>query len=147
MHPIMTWRFQIWYYLSVAMSELRCIFALGPYSSPCNSFSILFIHLAFLICFLSSHILRHSFVGISSRITPLLAGRIFFRCFEMSFFVCIVWSCFDIILSSFFCQYHLIYFVELCPLFCLLCCFSLFVSTYPSVYPVSYHVLLVIVDF
>ena len=29
----------------------------------------------------------------SSSILPLLTGRIFFRCFRMSFSVCIVWSC------------------------------------------------------
>ena len=44
-------------FLSIALIESRCIFALGPSSSPSNTFPILLIHSAFLLCFLRSHIL------------------------------------------------------------------------------------------
>ena len=43
----------------------------------------------------------HPVVGMSSCILLLLAGRIFFRCFGMSCFVCIVLSCLDIFLVFF----------------------------------------------
>ena len=52
----MAWRFPIWYFLSVVLGKLMCISALGPSSSPSNSFVILLIHSAFL-CSLSCHIL------------------------------------------------------------------------------------------
>ena len=52
----MVWCFSIWYFLSVALSESRCIFAFGSISSLCNSFSMLFIFLAFLLFFLCTHI-------------------------------------------------------------------------------------------
>ena len=90
---------------SVSLSESKYIFTLGLYSSPCNFFSMLFIHSAFLLCFLRSHILLkiflfpcHPVAGMSSCILPLLTGRIFFRYFGMSCFVCIVLSCLDIFL-------------------------------------------------
>ena len=57
MYGITARRFPIYYFLSVALSESRYIFVLGPYSSLSNSFFMLLIHLAFLICSLRSHIL------------------------------------------------------------------------------------------
>ena len=103
-------------FLSFAQSESMCIFTEDPSSSPCNSFFILFIYSDFLWCSLCSHVLLqncfafHPVIGMSSCI---LAGRIFFRCFGMSCFVCIIWSCLDIFCSSYFRQYLLIYFQEL----------------------------------
>ena len=96
-NAIIAWRFPIWYlFLSVTLSELRCIFALGSYSSSSNSFHMLLIHSEFLLCSIRSHILlQNCFVSLSSSILLLLAGRIIFRCFEMSCFVCIVLSCLD----------------------------------------------------
>ena len=102
----MGWRFPIYYFFKCCSEWIEIYFRVSPFSSPSNSFSMLFIHSAFLICSLRSYILlRNSFaslslvVGISSCILPLLAGRIFFRCFGLSCFVCIVLSCLDIFLA------------------------------------------------
>ena len=72
--------FQFGTFLSVAPSESRCIFTFGP---P-NSFPILLIHSAVLLCSLRSpyfafkfFFLYHPIVGLSSCILPLLAGSIF----------------------------------------------------------------------
>ena len=79
------------------------IFAFGPLSRY-NSFSILFIHSAFLLCSPHSTLLEnclfhyHPVVGMSLSILLLLAGRIFLRCFGMFCFVSIVWCCLDIFL-------------------------------------------------
>ena len=76
-------------FLSIALSELMCIFAFGPSSSPSNSSSMWLIHSAFLLCSLGCHILLkivsfpcHPVVGMSSYNLPLLAGRIFFVVLE-----------------------------------------------------------------
>ena len=93
--------FPIWYFFfSVALSESRGIFAFRPYSSLCNSFSMLLIHSTFLLWSLCSHILLllPLVIGISSHILYLLAGWIFFSYFGMSCFVCIVWSYVGIII-------------------------------------------------
>ena len=59
-----------------------------------------FIHSAFLLCSFRSHILlQNCFVSLSSGcIHPVIAGWIFFRCFEMFNFVRVVWFCLDIFL-------------------------------------------------
>ena len=41
--------FQFGTFLSVALSDSTCIFALVPSTSPCSSFSILFIHPVFSV--------------------------------------------------------------------------------------------------
>ena len=100
--------FQFSKFFCVALSESICIFLFGLSSSPSNSFSMLFIHSVFLLCTLRSHILfpncfvfLWSSLGLFSCILPLLDHRNFFRCFGMSFFLCIVLSCLDIFLDFF----------------------------------------------
>ena len=74
-----------------------CISAFRPFSSPSNSLVILFIHSAFSSCFLlpyfSSKLFGFFFwppvVGMFSCHLPVV-NRIFFRCFGVSCFVCIV---------------------------------------------------------
>ena len=99
-------RFTIWYFFDIALSEWTYIS--GSSSRTCNSFSMLFIHSAFLLCSFRSHILFQNFgvsfhpiVGISSCILYLLAGRSIFLCFGMSCFVWIVWPCLGIFLVFF----------------------------------------------
>ena len=89
----------------VALSASKCISTLGPSSSIHNSFPILFIHSAFcydfsIPIFCSKIFLprSHPVAGMTSPILPLRVGRIFFRCFGKSCFVCIVWSCLGIFL-------------------------------------------------
>ena len=76
-------------------------------SSICNSFSMLLIHSAFFFYYdLSVPIfctkifmpLSRPVIGMSSFILFLLADRMFFRCFQMSYFVCIIWFCLGIFL-------------------------------------------------
>ena len=73
------------------------IFLFGPSSSPCISFSMLFIHSRCLLWSLHSHILLQNYFasftfGCKYVFThfPALAGRIFFCCFRMSSLVYIV---------------------------------------------------------
>ena len=106
MNFLIAWRFPILYFFCVALCESRCIFALGLSLSSWNSFFILFIHSVLMFCLLPSYILlvffpSHPVIGMTSLIPPLLAGRIFFRCFGMSCFVCLVWSCLDIFVVFF----------------------------------------------
>ena len=107
--------FQFGIFLSVALSESRYIFAFGPSSIPCYSFQCclsfrLFYNDFYVPIFCSKIVLlpSRSVVGISSHLFPLLAGRIFFCCFGMFYFVCIVWSYRDIFLV-FLRQYLLIH--------------------------------------
>ena len=51
-------------FLSVALNESRGIFALGPSSSSCSYFSLLFIHSAFLQWSLGFHILFQNCVAL-----------------------------------------------------------------------------------
>ena len=115
-------------FLGECCSEwIEVFFAFEPSSSPYNSFSM-FTRLDFLLwslyvpIFCSKTVLlsSHSVVGMSSHLVSLLAGGIFFRCFGMSCFVCIVWSFW----SSFFRQYLLIHLFDVYLLFSL-CCFCL----------------------
>ena len=129
-------------FLNVALFKLRCIFALGPSSSPSNSFSILLIYSAFQLCSLSSRLfLQNFFVSLSSGCwyvfvySPLLAGRIFFRCFGMSCFISIILSCLDTF-----------WFISLsfCGLFYLWCFFAF----HPNILQCSFSVLsFLLVDF
>ena len=75
---------------------------------------------------------------------PTFVGRIFFHCFGISCFLCIVLPFADISLIFFFRLYFLVYFLKLyCYFF--LCC--LFVSTCFSVFPLFYHFGLFFLDF
>ena len=72
-----------------------CIFTFGPCSSLSNSFFMLLIHSTCLLCSLGYHISPKLFFFFPSGFwyhLPLLIGRIFFRCFGTSCFVCIVLS-------------------------------------------------------
>ena len=87
---------------SVILSK-RCVFPTFELSSsPSNSLVMWFIHSAFSLCFFlaifQSKIflfLLHLVVGMFLYHLPVV-DRIFFRCFEMSSFVCIVLSFVDI---------------------------------------------------
>ena len=77
-----------------------CIFAFGLFSSPCNFFHVVypfgFSAIFLFVLILGSKIVLFPsllVVGISSCIPHLFAGRIFFLCFEMSCFVCIIYYC------------------------------------------------------
>ena len=77
---------------------------LGPSSRICTSFPMLFIHSDFFMISPFPYFAPKSLcvsrivVGISWPILSLLTGRIFFRCFEMSCFVCTVWPCLSVFL-------------------------------------------------
>ena len=116
-----------------------CISLLGPSSSPSSSLVILFIHSSFSLCFLvaifSSKIVRclwHLVVRVFSCHLLSVVDRIFFRCFGMSCFVCIVLFFVDIslifliwtALTGLFPQVVLLFFS------CIAC--SFFVPTYFS---------------
>ena len=132
----------------VVLSKSMCIFAFGPSSSPCNSFVILFIHLAFSLWFLvaifQSKIVRfllHLVVGIFPCHLFPVVDRIFFRCFGKSCFVCIVLRFVDIslifllspVLSGLFPQVVLLFFL-------LVLLFAIFfLSPCSSVFPLFYH--------
>ena len=62
----------------------------GPSSSHSKSLVILFIHSAFSLCFWLPYFLLLLVVGIFSCHLLSVLGRIFFRYFGMSYFVCIV---------------------------------------------------------
>ena len=82
---------------SVVLSKSMCISAFGSSSSPSNSFVILLIHSAFLLCSLGCYILfQNCSVSLASgcwyvfMLSPPFVGRISFHCFWISCFVCIV---------------------------------------------------------
>ena len=63
-NPCMASRLDVFLFgnlLSVALSESRSIFTSRPSLSPCNSFSVLSIHLAFLLCYFRFHILLQNY--------------------------------------------------------------------------------------
>ena len=101
----MTKRFQIYYFLGVFfwMNEdvfSSCVLLQVLTLFQC-CFSIQFsITIFFVPIFCSKIVLfsSHSAVCMCLLIRPLLAGRIFFRCFGMTCFVRIVLSCLDIFL-------------------------------------------------
>ena len=129
--PCIARHFPVWLFLNVTLSELRC-----------NSFSMSFIHLVFLLCsFCSRFLLQNCFVsfastvvGMYSCILHLLAGRIFFHCFRMTCFICIVWSCLSIFLVFLLLPlpFDLSSWVVL--FFYLLCFSSFFIPTYFHVF-------------
>ena len=92
--------FQFGTFLSIALSQSMCIFTLCPILCTSNSFPMLLIQSAFLLCFLPSHILLWFFIiqflVCGSCIQPLLAARIFFRCFGNVLFSLYASSCLNI---------------------------------------------------
>ena len=109
---------------------------------PCCLSIRFFCYVLFIAIFYTKIALfpGHPVVGMSSCIHPLLVGRIFFCCFGMSCFVSIFF-----ILSPFFRQYLLIYFLELYYFF-YLCYFFLFVPTCSNLFSSVLTFLLVVVD-
>ena len=92
--------------MSVALSESRYIFGLNP-SSRSDIFFLCF--LSILLCYLCFRICSKIVLcpcywvdGMSLCIIPLLAGRIFFRCFGTSSFVSVVISIRNIVLVFLF---------------------------------------------
>ena len=99
MYTIISWRSPIWYFfVTVPLRESRFIFTDVPSSSPSNSFPMLRIHSAFLLCDLRCHILLQNFVSLSSgwwyvlMHYPTRFWWNFCCCFGMFCFVCIIWS-------------------------------------------------------
>ncbi len=134
-------------FLSVALSELRCIFSFGSSSSPCNFFSVLFIDSAFLSCFLCSHILLQNCCFPVIRL--LVCLRAFSSYLRVEFFFSLFWN-------VPFCRYCLFlsqYLVSLSSFAstsrsisssfvgCFNCyvAFSLFIRIYSIIFPLSYH--------
>ena len=110
-----------------------CITAFRLCSSPSKSLVILFIHLAFPLCYFGFHIFSkilffifHPIVGMFSHNLLPGVGRIFFRCFGISCFYCIVLPFVDIslisllspVLSGLFPQVVLLFFLALPFPFC-----------------------------
>ena len=136
--------FQFVIFFSVVLGKTMCIYAFVPSSRPSSSFVILFIHSAFSLYFLFVAIflsqivgfLLHPFVGMFSCHLLPSVDKIFFRCFGISCFVCIVFPFVDVSLA-FLCS-------PLFPGFKLYfyffwCCLFLFVTTYSDVFPSFYH--------
>ena len=92
--------FQFGTFFSVALNDFKCIIARRPSSSPCNCFSMLFIHSGFSLCSSRSHILLQSyFTSFASGCWYILEHsppRCFFRYFGIFCFDCIIWSCLGI---------------------------------------------------
>ena len=127
--------FPIWYIFSVVLSKSMCISAFGPSSNPSNSFVILLIHSAFLLCSLGCHILVQNcsvsltsggcYVSVSSS-PPHLSVEFPFVVLECPFFVCIVLPFVDIflifllslVLSGLLTQVVLLFFLVLPFSFC-----------------------------
>ena len=92
-------------FFGIALRELMCIFALEPSSSPSLFPDCISIWLFCYVLFVSLFCLRivllacHPVIGMSSCILLLIVGRIFFRCFGMTSFFCIVWFCLGIFFS------------------------------------------------
>ena len=110
-----------------------CISTFGIFSNPSNSFVILFIHSTFSLCFLVAifqskmvRFLLHPVAGMFSCHLLPVVDIIFFRCFGMSCFVCIVLPFTDIslifllssVLSGLFPQFVLLFFLVLPFPFC-----------------------------
>ena len=88
------------FFLFYFFSKSMCISVFGPFSSTSSSLVILFIHSAFLLCFFwLPYFCPKSFGFFCIRLLAcfrVIVDRIFFRCFGMSCFVCIVLPFVDI---------------------------------------------------
>ena len=149
--------FSNYIFFSVVLGKSMCIFAFGPSLSPSDSFVILFIHLVFLLCSLGCHIfVQNCTVSLASTYWYVFVSspphththvcRSSFRCFGMSYFVCIVLPFVDIslvfllspVLSDLFPQVIKLFF---------LCCLFLYVFTRTSVFSFVLSCWPVFVDF
>ena len=86
-------------FLSVALCESTIIFDFGFSSSPCQSFSMMYILSDFLLWSLSSHILlQNCFAslafgcGYDFAAFPSTSCKFFFFCFGMSFFLSVLFD-------------------------------------------------------
>ena len=145
MNSIMDRSYLIWYSLRVALTESMYIFAFAPFSNPSNSFPMLVIDLVFLLCSLCSLIFApklFSFLVIwllvcLLAIFPYLLVKVFFHCFGMFYFFCIVLSCLDIFLV--FCLLSPVPFDLFHRTRFYLCCFFFFVLTCSNLFPLFYN--------
>ena len=143
--------FQIDSFLRVSLTESRCLFALGPSSSPSNFFPMLFIRSAVLSCFILSHILPqivffpcYPVAGKSSYIISLLSGEIFSLFSNVLFCLSYFILCRHLFILFFFSHYPLICDLEL---YCLFYSCFLFWFQYISCFSSVLSFLLVVVDF
>ena len=139
----MAWRFPVWYSFSVDLCKFMCFSAFRPSSSPSNSLVVssrLFCYVFWLTYFFSK-IVRfplNPVVGSFSRHLLPVVGRIFFRCFGMSCFVCIVLPFVDIFLIFLLSPVISGLFPQVVQLFFLMLLF-LFVPTYSDVFLLFHH--------
>ena len=126
-------------FFSVVLSKSMCISAFGLSLSPSNSLVILFIHSAFPLCLFGCHIfykivrfLLHPVVGMFLCHLLQVVSRIFFRCFGMFYFVCIVLPFVDMFSIFLLSPVLLGLFLQVVLLFFLVLPFH-FVPTYSSV--------------
>ena len=98
--------FQLWYFLRVALSEFKFMFATNPSSCPCN----FFFHVVypFLFLFLEPNIPSklfwyplHSVFDLSLCFLFRLVSRMFFCDIRRSCFVCVAWRCPNVFPVSF----------------------------------------------
>ena len=95
-----------------------------------------------LVAIFYSEIVQHLFhlvVGMFSYHLPQLVGRIFFRCFGMSCFVCILLPFLDVFLIFLLLPVLSVFFSSCCVVISPLCCFFLFIPTCSSVFNLFYH--------
>ena len=143
----MAWRFPVWCFFSVLLSMSMCISALGLSSSPSSSLVVFFFiqHFRYIFgCHIFVQIVRflwHLVVGMFLCHSLPIVDRIFFRCFGISCFACIVLPFVSLIfllspaLCSLFPQVVLLYF---------LCCLFLFVPDYFSASFLSFWLVFVV---
>ena len=132
-YDIMAWRFPIWHFFRVSLSNSRCIPTPGPSLIPCNYFSMLFIHLAFLFCSFS----LHNLLQIVLLFWLMVCPRAFSinSLVELSFVILdgpVLFVLLDLIQIPF--KSHLIYHFKLNYHLCSLFCFDSFIPTYPLVF-------------
>ena len=88
--------FQFDIFLRVVLSKSVRISAFGPSSNPSRSLVILFIHSAFSLCFWLPYFSPESLGFFCIRLLVCFVDRIFFHCFGMSCFACVVLPFVDI---------------------------------------------------
>ena len=132
--------------ISVLFSVNICVFSLSILLQvlldlfPC-CLSIRLFGYVFLVSIFNSKIIQlllHRVADMFSCHLPQLVGRILFRCFGMSCFICIVLPFLTIFLIFFFRQYFLGFFIKLNCYFSL-CSFFLFVPTFFSIFPLFFY--------
>ena len=129
-------RFPVWYFFERCSERIEVYSRLYCFFDSFNFFPMLLIHSAFFVMSLSSHILlENCFVSLSSGCgcalvhSPLFAGRLIFRCFGISYFICIVLFCLGTFcLPSFACTF---WFISSSCMVCFNCCIAFLFSFQP----------------